>query len=92
LKRPVYLVIWQGGGAINMGLDDFKGSGTCSVTRPNATLVSVNGSSVFAGNMAKLQGGAIAVQSGTLLLQVSRGAAAMPQPGMRTVSCRAFDA
>ena len=54
-----------------MGLDDFKGSGTCSVTRPNATTVSVNGSSVFAGNMAKLQGGAIAVQSGTLLLQVS---------------------
>ena len=53
-----------------MGLDDFKGSGTCSVTRLNATLVSVNGSSVFAGNVAKLQGGAIAVQAGTLLLQV----------------------
>ena len=60
----------QGGGAINMGLDDFKGSGTCSVMRPNATIVSVNGSSVFAGNVAKLQGGAIAVQSGTLLMQV----------------------
>lgn len=54
-----------------MGLDDFKGSGTCSVTRPNATTVFVNGSSLFAGNAAKLQGGAIAVQSGTLLLQVS---------------------
>jgi predicted outer membrane repeat protein len=64
-----------------MGLDDFKGSGTCSVTRPNATFVSVNGSSVFAGNVAKLQGGAIAVQSGTLLLQVSHGAvAAMVMP------------
>ena len=61
----------QGGGAINMGLDDFKGSGTCSVARPNATSVLVNGSSVFAGNVAKLQGGAIALQSGSLLLQVN---------------------
>jgi predicted outer membrane repeat protein len=77
----VFVAIQQGGGAINLGLDDFKGSGTCRVTRPNATLVSINGSSAFAGNMAKLQGGAIAVQSGTLLLQVRRKAvAAMVMP------------
>lgn len=60
----------QGGGAVNMGLDDFKGSGSCSTVRPNATTVTFNGSTVFAGNTAKLQGGAIALQSGSLLLQV----------------------
>ncbi len=38
--------------------------------RPNATEVAFNGSSVFSGNVAKLQGGAIALQSGSLLLQV----------------------
>lgn len=61
---------FQGGGAINMGLDDFKGTGICSATRPNGTTVSVNGSTLFAGNVAKLQGGAVALQSGSLLLQV----------------------
>ena len=53
-----------------MGLDDYTGGGSCDAAAPKPTTVSVNGSSTFDGNVAKLQGGAIALQSGTLLLQV----------------------
>ena len=59
----------QGGGAISLGLDDFKDSASCSAAAPGASAVTVTGCT-FRGNVARLQGGAIALQSGTLSVQV----------------------
>lgn len=65
----------QGGGAISMGLDDFRTSASCVAPAPAPTAVAVT-NCTFRGNVAKLQGGAISQQSGSLSIRVPS-----PSPG-----------
>lgn len=62
----------QTGGAIQMGLSKYQGSGSCATAQqPPSTTVSILGRTTFIDNVAGLHGGAIGVESGRLSIKVS---------------------
>ncbi|KAK9829421.1 hypothetical protein WJX72_005757 [[Myrmecia] bisecta] len=60
----------NGGGALNVGVDEFNAQSGCAVRTTAPSFVQVS-NSAFRRNVAKATGGAIGVQSGTLIMSTS---------------------